>query len=75
MAALNMAADQELCEGAPKIRKERETARERTLTEAEFEAIVEASPRWLQRVVIAANETGIDQAVLLALTWDCVKEG
>jgi integrase len=75
MAALNVAADQELCEGAPKIRKERETARERTLTEAEFEAIVEASPRWLQRVVIAANETGIDQAVLLALTWDCVKDG
>jgi hypothetical protein len=45
------------------------------LTEAEFEAIVEASRLWLQRVVIAANETGIDQAVLLALTWDCVKEG
>lgn len=75
ITALNMAADQDLCEGAPKIKKERETPRERTLTDAEFSAIVQASPRWLQRVVIAANETGIDQAVLLGLTWDCVRDG
>lgn len=75
ITAINMAADQELCEGAPKVKKERETPRDRTLTDAEFEAIIEAAPRWLQRVLIAANETGIDQAVLVGLTWDCVRDG
>lgn len=75
ITALNLAADQGLCEGAPKVKKERETARERTLSDAEYAAIVGSSPRWLQRVVIAANETAIDQGVLLRLSWDCVKDG
>jgi integrase len=73
--ALNLAADQGIGEGAPKVKKERETARERTLTEAEYVAILNVSPRWLQRVLVAANETGIDQGVLLKLTWDCVGAG
>jgi hypothetical protein len=72
--ALNLAADEGRCEGAPKVKKERETPRERILTEAEYNAIVDASPRWLQRVIIAANETAIDQSVLLKLTWDCVSD-
>jgi integrase len=38
-------------------------------------ALLDASPRWLQRVLIAANETAIDQGVLLKLTWDCVQAG
>ncbi|MBI2230167.1 MAG: tyrosine-type recombinase/integrase, partial [Deltaproteobacteria bacterium] len=38
-------------------------------------AIVDASPRWLQRVVIAADQTAIDQGILLRLTWDCVQDG
>ena len=75
ITALNLAADQGLCEGAPKIKKERETARERILTDEEYEALLKACPRWLQRVVIAANETAIDQGVLLKLTWDCVRDG
>jgi integrase len=75
ITALNLAADDGLCEGAPKIKKEREIPRERILTQAEYKAIVGASPRWLQRVVIAANEAAIDRGVLLKLTWDCVQDG
>jgi integrase len=58
-----------------KIKKEREMPRERILTEREYNAIVDASPRWLQRVIIAANDTAIDQSALLKLTWDCVGDG
>jgi integrase len=73
VTALNLAADQGLCGGAPKIKKERETPRDRILTETEYKAIVDAAPRWLQRIVIAANETAIDQGGLLKLTWECVQ--
>jgi integrase len=69
---LNLAADQGLCEGAPKVKKEREIPRERILTETEYKAIIDASPRWLQRVITAANETAIDQGVLFKITWDCI---
>jgi integrase len=75
ITALNLAAEQGLCDDAPKIKKERETPRERILTEIEYKTIVEAAPLWLQRVIIAANETAIDQGVLLKLTWDCVQNG
>ena len=75
ITALNLAADQGLCEGAPKIKKERETARERILTNEEYKALLDASPRWLQRIVVAANESAIDQGVLLKLTWDCIQDG
>jgi len=75
VTALNLAADQGLCDGAPKVKKEREIPRERILTDAEYKAIIEAAPRWLQRVLIAANETAIDQGVLLSLTWGCVQNG
>jgi hypothetical protein len=40
--ALNLAADEGLCEGAPRVKKERETPRERTLTDAERKALLEA---------------------------------
>jgi hypothetical protein len=56
ITALNLAADEGLCEDAPRIKKERETPRERTLTDAERKALLDASPGWLQRVIIAANE-------------------
>jgi hypothetical protein len=75
VTALNLAADQGLCEGAPKVKKERETPRDRILTNAEYGAIVDAAPRWVQRVLIGANETAIDQGPLLKLTWDCVQNG
>lgn len=75
ITALNLAADEELCEGAPKIKKERETPRERTLTEVEYKALLDAPPRWLQRVIIGANEAALDRGTLLTLTWDCVRDG
>ena len=67
VTTLNLAADNGLFEGAPKVKvkKEPETARERVLTDADYDAIIDASPRWLQRVIIAGNETAIDQGVLL----------
>src|SRR4030095_20139 len=46
-----------------------------SLTDKEYRSILDASPRWLQRVVIAANETALDRGALVALTWDSVKDG
>jgi integrase len=74
-AALNLAADEGLCDGAPRIKKEREIARERILTEQEYKALYDASPRWLQRVIVCADEAALDQGVLLRLNWDSVKDG
>ena len=75
IAALNLAAEEGLCDGAPRIKKEREVTRDRTLTDKEYRSILDASPRWLQRIVIAANETALDRGSLVTLTWDCVKDG
>jgi integrase len=75
ITALNLAAGEGLCEGAPRIRKERETARERTLTDKEYQSLLDVAPRWLQRVLIGANEAALDQSVLLKLTWDSVRDG
>ena len=75
ITALNLAADEGLCDGAPKVKKERETPRERTLTDTEYKALLDASPRWLQRVVIGANEAALDRSVLINLTWDSVRDG
>jgi len=75
IAALNLAAEEGLYEAPPRVRKEREVARERTLTTTEYQSLLDTSARWLQRVIIAANETGLDQGVLLRLSWDSVKDG
>jgi integrase len=75
IAALNLAAGEGLCEGAPRVTKERETPRERILTDAEYNALIDASPRWLQRVLIGANEAAFDRGTLLRLTWDGVQDG
>jgi len=75
IAALNLAADEGLCDGAPRIKKERETPRDRILTDDEYKALLGASPRWFQRVLIAANEAALDRGVLINLTWDSVKDG
>lgn len=75
IAALNLAAAEGLCDGAPRVKKERETARDRILTDREYRSILDASPRWLQRVVTAANETALDRGALVVLTWDSVKDG
>jgi integrase len=74
ITALNLAAEDGLREEAPRIAKERETARERILTDKEYRSLLDVSPRWLQRVFIGANETAIDEGVLLKLPWDYVKK-
>jgi hypothetical protein len=75
ITALNLAAEEGLREEAPRIKKEVETARETTLSEGEYKSLLDVSPRWLQRVIIAANEAGLDRGVLVALTWPSVKDG
>ncbi len=75
VAALNLAAGEGLREDAPRVKKERETPRERTLTDSEYKTLLDASSQWLRRVLIAANETALDRGALLALTWDCVRSG
>jgi hypothetical protein len=75
VTALNLAADEGLCDGAPRIRKERETPRERILTPKEFQTLLDQSPRWLQRCLIAADETGMDRGMIIKLTWDSIKDG
>jgi len=75
VTALNLAADEGLCDGAPRIRKERETPRERILTPKEFQTLLDQSPRWLQRCLIAADQTGMDRGMIIKLTWDSIKDG
>jgi len=75
VTALNLAADEGLCGDAPRIKKERETARDRTLTDDEYKVLLSVSPQWLQRVLIAANEAALDRGVLINLTWDSVNNG
>ena len=75
ITALNLAADEGLCDGAPRIKKERETPRDRILTDDEYKTLLDISPQWLQRVMIAANEAALDRGVLINLTWDSVKDG
>ncbi|MEE8076401.1 MAG: tyrosine-type recombinase/integrase, partial [Candidatus Binatia bacterium] len=75
IAALNLASDAGLRGEAPRVKKEAETPRDRTLTDDEYQALLDVSPRWLQRVMIAANEAALDRGVLVNLTWDSVKDG
>ncbi len=75
IAALNLAAGEGLCDGAPRVKKERETPRDRTLTDDEYKALLDVSPLWLQRVIIATNEAALDRGVLVNLIWDSVQDG
>jgi integrase len=79
MAALNLASESKMFQGEPpalkKKEREKETPRKRILEPEEYAAILEASPRWLQRAIIAANEAALDQGVLLGLGWSSVKDG
>jgi len=75
VAALNLAADEDLRDDAPRVKKKREIARDRILTDGEYKALLDASPQWLQRVMIAANEAALDRGVLINLTWDSIRDG
>ena len=73
---LNLAADDGLLESVPRISlgSERHRARARVLSGEELERLLSKSPRWLQRVEIAAYETAISQGDLLGLDWPQVDE-
>jgi len=75
ITALNLAAKGKLRGGAPRVEKESETPRDRILTDDEYKALLDVLPRWLKRVVIAANEAALDRGVLVNLTWDSVRDG
>jgi integrase len=78
IAALNLAAESKLIEDAPRIRKkEREPEQARTvkLTGEQYQNILNASPRWSQRCIIAANEAELDRSSILKLTWDRIQDG
>ena len=71
---LNLAAENGLLEKIPATRKlkdsEEHLARERILEADEYKSLIEASPRWLQRVVIGAYEACLSRVDLLTLTTD-----
>ena len=74
--ALNLAVDEGLIENVPRIRldSERHLQRDRVLDENEYHNLLDASPRWLQRVFIGANDACLSRSDLLKLTWDGVGE-
>ena len=78
IAALNLAAESKFIADAPRTRKKRrepETSRKVNLTDEQYRSILDASPRWLQRCVIAANEAALDRSSILQLTWACIQDG
>jgi integrase len=73
---LNLAVDDGILETALKIKLDREKkfARRRVVSDEVFEALLEQSPRYLQRVVIGLYETAMRSDELLKLTWNKVGE-
>jgi integrase len=71
---LNLAAENNLLEKIPATRRlkdsEEHLARERILEADEYKALIDASPRWLQRVIIGAYEACLSRVDLLTLTSD-----
>ena len=74
--ALNLAVDEGLIENVPRIRLDSEMhlQRDRVLDGNEYHDLLGASPRWLQRVFIGANDACLSRSDLLKLTWDSVGE-
>lgn len=75
--ALNLAADEGLIDTVPRVRLESEQhlQRDRVLSDKEYRELLDASPKWLQRVIIGAYESCLSRADLLNLTWDSVADG
>ena len=69
---LNLAAENGVLEKIPATRRLKDSedhlARERVLEADEYKALLEASPRWLQRCIIGAFEGCLSRADLLTLT-------
>jgi integrase len=71
---LNLAAENGLLEKVPATKKlkdaEGHLARERVLDADEYKALLDASPRWLQRCIIGAYEACLSRVDLLTLSVD-----
>jgi integrase len=71
---LNLAAEDGLLEKIPATKRLKDSedhlARERVLEADEYKALLDASPRWLQRVIVGAYEACLSTADLLKLTAD-----
>lgn len=73
---MNLAADEGIIEVAPKIKldSEKKFARRRVVSDQELKALLDASPRYLQRVMIGLYETAMRREELVTLTWSRVDE-
>ena len=73
---MNLAADEGIIEVAPKIKldSEKKLARRRVVSDQELKALLDASPRYLQRVMIGLYETAMRREELVTLTWSRVDE-
>jgi integrase len=70
---LRLAAEEEIIPAAPVVRLFRENdARDRVLSEEEYQRLLAGSPRHLQRIIICAYETGMRAGEIKRLTWDKV---
>jgi integrase len=71
---LNLAAEDGLLEKIPATKRLKESedhlARERVLEADEYKALIDASPRWLQRIIVGAYEACLSRVDLLTLTTD-----
>lgn len=71
---LNLAAEEGLLDKIPATRRLKDSedhlVRERILDADERKALLEAAPRWLQRVIIGADEGCLSRVDLLTLTTD-----
>ena len=73
---LHLAVDEGILESAPRIKldSEKKFARRRIVSDDEFSALLEHSPRHLQRALIGLYETAMRRGELLKLTWNKVDE-
>jgi integrase len=71
---LNLAAENDLLEKLPATKKlkdaEGHLSRERILDADEYKALLDCSPRWLQRIIITAYEACLSRVDLLTLTTE-----
>jgi hypothetical protein len=73
---LNMAADDGIIEKVPriKLKSERERKRDRIASTAEYQDLLNNTPRPVQRVLIGLYETAMRINELLSLSWESVEE-
>src|SRR4029450_3936673 len=67
------AVEEGLIEAAPIVRLYKENgARDRALSEEEYQKLLDVSPVHLRRIIVCAYETGMRAGEIIKLTWDKV---